>query len=111
MDVNEIAARASQKSAKVSEREKAHLIANNKLAFIAFLIQQNPGYFNDVLKNQLGYNHLPFEPDHKAIGKIIGNMLEKGELKEVNKILAGFKFKPGTVISAEVKEALQKIQK
>lgn len=107
MDINNISARARQKGATVSEKEKAHLIANNKFALIAFLIQQNAGYFNDILKNQLGYNYLPFAPDHKAIGKIIEELMEKGEMDTVNQILSGFTFKPGTVISQEIKEAFQ----
>lgn len=107
MDTNEIALRAKQKGAVLSEQEKAHLITNNKHALIAFLIQQNPGYFNDVLKNQLGYNYLPFKPDHKAIGKIMETLLEKNETETVNKILAEYKFLPGTVLSQEIKDALR----
>jgi hypothetical protein len=76
----------------VSEKEYAYLLRHNKAAFFAFMIRNNPGSVNNVLRHELGYTELPFAPDLKKMARIIGMMIEKGEANELHTLLSNFKL-------------------
>jgi hypothetical protein len=106
MDILEIEARAKNPKGKLTDAERAFLIANNIHAFWAFLIGNNPGNINDTLMHQMGYDYLTFEPNKKAMGNIIEKMIEKNETDNLNKILSAFKFNPNVTISETLKREL-----
>ena len=51
---------------RVTADERAYLITRDPAALFAFMIDNNPGPVNLVLR-QLGYDHLGFAPDPKAL--------------------------------------------
>lgn len=92
MDINEIAQKV-KRGHDVTPEEFAALVTNDKEALFSFMIQNNPGSMNNVLRNQLGYTHeLGYRPDPMAMGRVIQMIMEKGDENEINKILNNFMF-------------------
>lgn len=55
----------------VSPDEFAYLLHNSKAAMITFLIKNNVGGVNHILRHKLGYTfELGFKPDEAKIGRI-----------------------------------------
>lgn len=91
---------------QITMAERAHLIANNKFAFWAFLVENNPGNINNTLKNKMGYSYLGFKPDHKTISGIISNLLQKNDTENLNTLLGSYQFNPNVAIPEELKAEL-----
>lgn len=92
MNLNEIALRI-KKGEEVTRDEFAYLILNDKEAFLAFCITNNPGSMNNVLRNQLGYTHeLNYRPDVKAMGRVCQTILEGQKMEEFKTIIDNFQF-------------------
>ncbi len=79
MDVNEIALRV-QKGQRISDTEKVALLRSNPYAWAAFLIENNPGAVNMALI-RLGYTHLGFDPDIKAISEQLNKIIKLRDLQ------------------------------
>lgn len=92
MDTTQIADKVKQ-GLPVTHDEFVELITNDNEALFTFMIQNNPGSMNNVLRNQLGYTHeLGVRPDAMAMGRVIQMILEKGDTKELAAILTNFRF-------------------
>lgn len=92
MDTNEIAEKVKS-GQDISPEEFTALVTSNKEALFSFMIQNNPGSMNNVLRNQLGYTHeLDYRPDPMAMGRVVQMILEKGDQDEIHKILNNFMF-------------------
>lgn len=85
-----VIADAVKKSEKVSPEEFAYLLHNDKNAFLAFLVANNPGGVTNVLRNKLGYTfELNFKPDAKRLQRIIDMMIEKKDNEGLKAIAFG----------------------
>lgn len=89
------------KGAVLTNDEKAFLIATHLPAHMAFLIESNPGKMNDLLRHELGFETLPYTPDHAAMARILTMLIEKNDTAKLNYILNNFTFKPDHVIDAD----------
>jgi hypothetical protein len=106
-DTAEIAARRKA-GKKITPEEYAHLIANSPEAFFAFLIANNPGSMNDILRNRLGYDfELQFKPDPAKITRICEMILERDNKQEIATILNNFKLQTAA-LSPQLLAAIQK---
>lgn len=73
----------------VSPQEYAHLLHNNREAFLAFLIANNPGGVTNVLRHKLGYTHeLGFKPDHAQLGRICQILIDRKDEEALSKVAA-----------------------
>jgi len=89
--LNDIANRVKN-GERVSPQEYAYLLHNNKDALFAFMIANNPGSMNDILRHQLGYTHeLGFRPDVQRIKRICEIILKENKLGEIKTIIDSFK--------------------
>lgn len=92
MDLNDIATRVKTNK-PVTPAEFAYLIANDREAFMAFLIANNPGSMNNILRHQLGYTfELGFTPDPAKIQRIVQMILDNNNTKEIQTIAQNFKL-------------------
>lgn len=92
MDLQDITKRV-QKGLKVTPKEYAYLLANNRSAFFAFMIANNIGSMNDILRHRLGYSfELGFTPDLKAITRICDTILADNKTAEIRTILNNFQI-------------------
>ena len=90
--VKNIAARVKSGNA-VTHEEFSFLILNDKEAFLSFMIKNNPGSMNHVLRDILGYTHeLGFKPDEAKIGRICDIILQRNNAAEIKTILDNFQF-------------------
>ncbi len=105
MDLKDVARRVKA-GKKVSPDEFAHLIRNDRHAFMAFLISNNPGSMNNILRHKLGYTHeLGFAPDVAKIQRIVQIILDRNIESEIKTIVENFKVNERGV-SPELKESL-----
>ena len=74
---------------QVSDNERAFFIVNNPYALAAFMIENNPGSVNLALR-QMGYDHLGFEPNPKALATQLEIMIENKEVEDLAKINKAF---------------------
>lgn len=82
----------------VTPEEFAFLLTNDKPAFFAFMIKNNPGSMNKVLMNKLGYTHeLSYTPDIKKISRICDIILKENKQNEIATILENFQFDISTM--------------
>lgn len=102
-DLKDIEARVKA-GQSVTPKEWAYLLHNNKKAFFAFLIDNNPGSMNDVLRHQMGYSELKFSPDKMAMARIINNLIEKNDQHELHQVLTNFKLNPANTNSRYLAE-------
>jgi len=77
----------------VTESDYLELLRHDKHTFWAFLISNNPGNVNDTLRHKLGYIELGFNPDQKAIARIIEIMIARQEVGELEQVLKNFALK------------------
>lgn len=92
MNLQEIAVRVKS-GQPVTHEEFSYLILNDKEAFLSFMIKNNPGSMNHVLRDVLGYSHeLGFAPDVKKIGRICDIILKRNNADELKTILENFQF-------------------
>lgn len=89
MDVNEIEARIKAGQV-VSDAERAFLIRYNPHAWAAFMIDNNPGGLNYILRNQLGYDYLKYDPDKNALLRTMEVILNRKNASEIQYILNNF---------------------
>lgn len=75
----------------VSDKEKALFIKNNPLALAAFMIDNNPGSVNLILR-QMGYTHLGFEPNKKALAMQLGIFIDQNNVDDFKEVLRNFKI-------------------
>lgn len=75
----------------VTEKEYAFLLRNDKQALFAFFIQNNPGSMNNVLRHGLNYSELGFNPDVKAISRIVDIIISNNDVEEIEYIIENFK--------------------
>lgn len=82
-----VIAQAVKNGEKVSPQEFAYLLHNDRNAFLAFLVANNPGGVTNVLRNKLGYTfELGFKPDAKRLQRVIDILIEKKELDALKQI-------------------------
>lgn len=85
-----VIAQAVKQGDQVSPKEFAYLLHNDKNAFLAFLVANNPGGVTNVLRNQLGYTfELGFKPDAKRLQRLIDILIEKKDEAAIQKIAFG----------------------
>lgn len=85
-----VIAEAVKKGEQVSPEEFAYLLHNDRNAFLAFLVANNPGGVTNVLRNQLGYTfELGFKPDQKRLQRVIDMLIEKKDSDALQKIAYG----------------------
>lgn len=85
-----VIAQAVKQGDQVSPKEFAYLLHNDKNAFLAFLVANNPGGVTNVLRNQLGYTfELGFKPDAKRLQRVIDILIEKNDAAAIQKIAFG----------------------
>lgn len=85
-----VIAQAVKNGEKVSPQEFAYLLHNDKNAFLAFLVANNPGGVTNVLRNKLGYTfELGFKPDVKRLQRVIDIFIEKKDNKALSEIAFG----------------------
>ncbi len=85
-----VIAQAVKQGEAVSPKEFAYLLHNDKNAFLAFLVANNPGGVTNVLRNQLGYTfELGFKPDAKRLQRVIDILIEKNDAAAIQKIAFG----------------------
>lgn len=85
-----VIAEAVKNGDKVTPQEFAYLLHNDKNAFLAFLVANNPGGVTNVLRNQLGYTfELGFKPDAKRLQRVIDILIEKKDDAALQKIAFG----------------------
>lgn len=77
----------------VTDQEKAWLIANHLPSRFAFMIDNNPGIINAMLRAQ-GYDHLGFMADKTAIASQLNMMIANKDVDGIKKILDGFVLMP-----------------
>lgn len=95
----------------VTHEEFAKLVTNDKHAFFAFMIKNNPGSMNNVLMNKLHYTHeLSFTPDIKKMGRVCDIILERNNTGEIETILNNFQFDLNK-ISPKLLKAIHSAQK
>ncbi len=88
-DLNTIAA-AVIKDEAVSPSEFAYLLHNNKAAMLTFLIKNNPGGVNHVLRHKLKYTfELPYEPDVTKIGRVCDLLIKRNNDRELLEVING----------------------
>lgn len=95
-----------QKGEPVTELEYAYLLRNDASAFFGFLVQNNPGQLNDILRHKLNYTELGFAPDQKAIARILDFIIDSKNGEEFNFIVENVKIDTSK-ISPELLEAIQ----
>lgn len=105
MDIKDIAARL-QNGYQVTHQERAYLVRNNPAALAAFMIDNNPGSVNMTLR-QLGYDHLKFEPDKKALARQLAIFIDRPDqenLKSFEAVKNNFILKSDGLPTEYVKE-------
>jgi hypothetical protein len=106
MDLKDIGARVKS-GKRVSPDEFAYLISNDREAFMAFLIANNPGSMNNILRHKLGYTHeLGFAPDAQKLSRLVQVILDRGNEAEIKTIIDNFKVNLNG-ISPELQRAIQ----
>lgn len=90
MNAQEIAARLKVGN-QVTDAEKAFLLHNDIHALSAFMIDNNPGSVNMTLR-QMGYDHLGFTPNPKALAQQIGMLIERKDVPALNTIVQNFEM-------------------
>lgn len=104
MDLRDIGRRV-KKGEKVSPAEFATLIANDREAFFAFLIANNPGSMNDILRHKLGYTHeLGFKPETAKLQRVMQIILDRNAKDEIKTIIDNFKVNLNGLSPQLVKE-------
>lgn len=78
---------------RVTDDERAYFITHDPFALFAFMIDNNPGPVNMTLR-QMGYNHLGFAPDKKAIGAQVEILINRGEVEALSQITKNWILKP-----------------
>lgn len=73
----------------VSDAERAYLIKNNIQALCAFMVENNPGSVNFNLR-KMGYNHLGFEPDKKAITRQLQIFVDRKNTEDLDEVIKNF---------------------
>jgi hypothetical protein len=76
----------------VHPEDAALAISNDVNGLFAFMVDNNPAAINNVLKNEMGIESLPFAPDVKAISAQLDMLVKKGDSDSLNKVIRGFKF-------------------
>lgn len=77
---------------QVTTDEYLDLIQNDTHALWAFLISNNAGNINNTFRNKLGYTELTFEPNQKALARLIEQLLQKEEKTELTNVLDRFEL-------------------
>lgn len=91
----------------VSPDEFATLLHNSKPAYLTFLIKNNVGGVNHVLRHKLGYTHeLGFNPNQAKIGRICDLLIARNAEKEILTIVENTPIKIDK-ISPEVLTAIK----
>lgn len=80
-----------QNKLPVSEQEKALFIKNNPIAMAAFMIDNNPGSVNLILR-QMGYTHLGFEPKKQALAAQLGIFIDQNNVEDFKEVLKNFQL-------------------
>lgn len=79
---------AAAKGEAVTPEEFAYLLHNNKAAMLTFLIKNNPGGVNHILRNKLGYTfELPYQPNEQKIGRLCQVLLDRGKDGDILKVV------------------------
>lgn len=90
---------------QVSDNERAYLIANNPYALAAFMIENNPGSVNLTLR-QMGYDHLGFVPNPKALSAQLELLIENHDTQALAAITKAFQLRSNGLTTSFV-QALQ----
>lgn len=101
MDINDIAARLPN----VTDAEKAYLISNNPYALAAFMIDNNPGSVNLALR-KMGYSHLTFDPDKKALARQLDIFIERNNAEDFDNVFRSFNIMGDKLSPTFLKELL-----
>lgn len=91
----------------VTEEEYAYLLRNDPSAFFGFLVSNNPGQLNDLLRHKLNYTELSFAPDQKAIARLLDIIIDSKNQSEFDFITENVKIDTSK-ISPELLEAIQR---
>lgn len=87
-NLQDIAARIKA-GKQVTDQERAYFITHDPFAFFAFLIDNNPASVNLSLR-QMGYNHLGFNPDKKALSAQVEILINQKDVNALHAITKNF---------------------
>lgn len=90
MDLAEIKNKYNNKMA-LSEKEAAFFIRHDPYALANFMLDNNAGSVNMALRN-LGYSHLNFKPDVKALARQLQIIIEQNHNNDFLEIQKNFKI-------------------
>jgi hypothetical protein len=88
-DLNEISNKVKN-GIPVTVEEYIFLLQNSDAALWGFMIHNNPGNIHNTLRHKLGYSELGFNPDPIALSSQITMMVQKGDTKELDKVIKDF---------------------
>ena len=88
-------------------RETAILLKNHMPSLSAFMIENNPGSVNYTLRNVLGYNHLGFAPNQKALARQMEIFIESGNKNDFNQVVRNFQI-DGSKLPEELVNEIKK---
>jgi len=95
-DLADILKRIQQKQPVSPEEFAWALVQPNPQSrelFIAFLIANNPGSMNDILRNRLGYTHeLEYQPNPAKLARICQMIIDRGNEQELQSIIQNFQL-------------------
>lgn len=83
--------------------ESVHLIKNNPYALAGFMVSNNPGSLNYILRS-LGYDHLGFEPDAKALVRQMDLLIKNNRAEDLSEIVKNFKIDSSKLSDREIVE-------
>jgi hypothetical protein len=73
----------------LTEAEAAFFLRNYPYAMAAFMIENNPGGLNQILRG-LGYSNLGFTPDKLALARQLQIVIDQSHTDDWNKIINSF---------------------
>jgi len=76
---------------QVSDNERAYFITHNPYALFGFMIDNNPGSVNLILR-KMGYNHLGFDPNKKALAAQVEILMQNKDLGALEAITKNFQL-------------------
>lgn len=79
---------AAAKGEAVTPEEFAFLLNNSKAAMLTFLIKNNPGGVNHVLRHKLGYTfELPYQPNEQKLGRLCDVLIQRGKNDDIKAVI------------------------
>ena len=95
MDIHEIQNKFASK-VPLTEDEAVHFIKSNPYALSAFMIENNPGGLNQILR-EMGYSNLKFAPDPLALSRQLHIIIDQKHTEDWNSLLSKFHVDPNKI--------------